>query len=281
MKQTSYLPEDLIPIVAELARGYVGSDHTSITYETAQGFMEAVLYCIHEFEDSNSSALPAVQLPAREAYRLGSRFVTEKLRQLNKLYDRLLTDFHPYGSQCLSDTIIRGIPAFLLNYDAKYAPQETILTLDYPVLKKLETLAGIDAVWEYVSCISLEQQFFRKLDSSYILQVLRTYHDSYETLMENICTPVLQNILAYLLLNKPPSPVPFSREEYLQLEEFLFQRSDREPEQLLTQALRRLIDSFFDGDMLLFDYLNHAVSDIATNVRVGRLCHQSSFRFIY
>ncbi|NLG04860.1 MAG: hypothetical protein GX567_13670 [Clostridia bacterium] len=45
-----------------------------------------------------------------------------------------------YGIVCLRDTFYKGIPAFLLHYDAKNKPQETILTLDYPILKDLHEL---------------------------------------------------------------------------------------------------------------------------------------------
>ena len=40
-----------MPIVAELADKYTGKESTSITYEKARQLMEAVLYCIHEYEE--------------------------------------------------------------------------------------------------------------------------------------------------------------------------------------------------------------------------------------
>lgn len=42
--------EELIPVVAELADKYTGYESTSITYEKAQQLMNAVIYCIHEYE---------------------------------------------------------------------------------------------------------------------------------------------------------------------------------------------------------------------------------------
>ena len=43
-----YEPEELLPLVARLAKKYTGGESTSVTYETAQYLMEAVLYCINE-----------------------------------------------------------------------------------------------------------------------------------------------------------------------------------------------------------------------------------------
>ena len=51
-----YEMEELIPIVAELTERYTGYESTSVTYEKANQLMEAVIYCIQEYE----AASPAV-----------------------------------------------------------------------------------------------------------------------------------------------------------------------------------------------------------------------------
>ena len=52
-----YEMEELVPIVAKLAEGFTSKESTSITYERAQQFMEAVLYCIHEGEMTGQFSL--------------------------------------------------------------------------------------------------------------------------------------------------------------------------------------------------------------------------------
>lgn len=264
-----YQAEDLIPIVAKLAAGYTGSDHSSITYETAQSLMEAALYCIHEFESSEADALLTGPVPAEEAYRLGSRLVLEKVRYLHRLYDRLTDDFDHYGSQCLEDTILKGIPQFLLRYDAKYAPQETLLTLDYPILKNLDSLCGADAVLEYVTCVSFEQQFLKKFDASYVIRTLRACNSSYESFMDNICTPVLQNVMGRMILRKPFQSEGFSDQDHRHMEEILREQPDSQLAQALSNMLRFLTEQYFNRDMLLFDYLSCAIPHMAARIRAG------------
>ena len=46
--------EELLPIVAKLSEKYTGGDSTSVTYETAQELMEAVLYCVREYEQNQT-----------------------------------------------------------------------------------------------------------------------------------------------------------------------------------------------------------------------------------
>lgn len=186
MVEMGYQLEELLPVVAELAARYTGYEHSSITYERAEMLMGAVLYCIHEYTDPKEAVQPAGSVPAEEAYRIGRAIVIQKIRQLHALYNDMILDFRDYGMECLRDTIVNGIPQFLLRYDVDYAPQETLLTLDYPVREDLTGLNGIDAVLTYVECVEKEQRFLRQFDEGFILERLRAYHPEYEMLVENI-----------------------------------------------------------------------------------------------
>ena len=184
---SDYPQEELIAVVAELATEYTGYEHSSVSYERAQGFMEAVLYCINESENAGGGMLLSRDASVKEMYESGRRIATEKVGRLRELYNELVPEFEDYGVVCLRDTVVRGIPAFLLRYDVKFAPQETLLTLDYPVLEDLGNSSGIDRVLNYTACIAAEQRFLEKFGTAYVTKVLlREYDESYEDLKENI-----------------------------------------------------------------------------------------------
>ena len=52
-----YRMEELIPIVADLAKQYAGCDSTSITYENAQELMQGVIFCLDEYWNSEPNHL--------------------------------------------------------------------------------------------------------------------------------------------------------------------------------------------------------------------------------
>ena len=186
METMGYQLEELIPLVAELAAGYGGYEHTSITYERAEMLMEAVLYCIHECAEHTSGAVSVGRIPAREAYEIGQQIVIRKVKRLHDLYNDMILDFRDYGMECLRDTI-GAVPLFLQRYDVRYAPQETLLLLDYPIPEDLRGLSGVDLVLAYVEYICREQAFLRRFDEGHVMDVLRAYHPEYEILVENIC----------------------------------------------------------------------------------------------
>lgn len=202
--------EELVPIVAKLAGEYTSFESTSIPYEKAQQLMEAVLYCIHEAElveaAENVSAAEDVgetrsHLPvskektsARQAYHTGKNCVEQKTKQALNLYHAILPEFVSCGNRCLYETFTKGLPEFFRWYDVKFAPQNTIVTLDYPILKDISGLTGIDKIYEFLQCISLEQKFLQKFPEEYVTEILEQYakkvsgaQDTGRELAENIC----------------------------------------------------------------------------------------------
>lgn len=194
-----YEMEELVPIVARLAEEYTAFESTSIPYEKAEQLMGAVLYCIHETAWSGKH-LPVSEekLSARQAYEAGRICVEEKAKQALALYHEILPGFVSFGNRCLEETFTKGIPEFFRWYDIKFNPQDTILTLDYPVLKDISGLTGIDKIYEFLKCIRLEQKFLQSFPEEYIMGILEKYAkrihadlDVSQDLVENICEIVL------------------------------------------------------------------------------------------
>ncbi len=187
-----YEMEELMPIVGRLAEKYTANESTSVTYEKAEQLMGAVLYCIHEAElqesqeegasrtiegdsDYHPMTVTEKKLSAKQAYEAGAACVEQKTRKALKLYHEILPEFQPYENACLYDTFVKGLPQFFQWYDIKFQPQNTILTLDYPVLKDLSRLSGIDKVYEFIGCIRLEQRFLKKFPRNYVVEILEQY----------------------------------------------------------------------------------------------------------
>lgn len=143
----NYELEELLPIVGRLAERYTGTDSTSVSYEKAEQLMEAVLYCMQEAELESSQAAAAQGTSARQMYEAGKAAVERKVKRALELYHKLLPEFSDYGSPYLADTVLKGMPEFFRWYNMEFEPQNTILTLDYPVLRDLSPYTGIDRIY--------------------------------------------------------------------------------------------------------------------------------------
>lgn len=185
-----YGPEELMPIVAELAEAYTMGESSSVSYERARALMETVLWCIahRDGDDSDYSRgeLPAAPLSARDSYRLGLRAIQEKVRTAKERYEELMTVFDAYGNRCCRETVEKGLPAFFRYYDIRFAPADTIITMDYPVPGLDTELEGIDRISAYIDAIREEQAYLRQFPRSYVVDKLRSFHPAYENEFFNL-----------------------------------------------------------------------------------------------
>lgn len=199
-----YSMEELLPIVGRLAEKYTAFESTSIPYEKVEQLLEAVLYCIRAAERIQTEApLPMKGVSAWQAYKIGAAMVKEKTRTALVQYHEILQEFNCFGNRCLYETLIKGMPEFFRRYDAEFAPQHTVLMLDYPLLCDLSEKTGIDRITEFLECIRMEQLFLKGFPEGAVKRILSRYHSNYEDLVENICELVLMVFAANVLTETP------------------------------------------------------------------------------
>ena len=264
----SYEAEDLVPIVAELAKRYTSGESSSITYEAAGRLMEAVLYCIREFEKGEAFSLTTGEkLPAGKCYERGLELVEKKVQDALKLYNRMMLYFSSYGNRCLQNTVGKGMPEFFKWYDYRLNPQDTLLTLDYPILMDLSADTGIDRIYGYLLCISLEQKFLRKFPRDFVREALAEYDSRYQWMIDNLCEVVLFKVIRYIVLDKNLTEPDFSPEELSGLQKIIREKSLEELREKLKEAVDDLVDDYFEEDENLKTYLYAAIQNISVRMK--------------
>lgn len=247
--------EAFLPVVAKLAERYTGFESTSVTYEKAEQLMGAVLYCIKEMENcEQNSIVSGENRSAQQAYEIGYQCVVEKVTRTLKLYHDILSDFSGYGNRCLYDTVIKRIPEFFKWYDAEFEPQNTIVLLDYPVGKDLSKYSGIDKIYEFLSCIRIEQLFLHAFPEDEIRSVLCKCDCEYQNMLGNICETVYMVVLCHVLIQKPWG-TELQAEDYARLQKTFLQTDEQEIKEQLTMATRLFVQKYEGENKELSDYL--------------------------
>ena len=182
----TYSMEELIPIVGRLTEQFTSYESSSVTYERAGQFMEAVIYCIAHWDYETKNGLTVSKPSAEVAYRIGYEGVIRKVKKAQEKYNQLIGFFDDYGNRNYRDTVEKALPGFFMYYDAKYAPMETIITMDYPILGLDRNMEGIDMIAQYIDAIWKEQQYLYKFPKEYVLDELRLFHPKYENEFFNI-----------------------------------------------------------------------------------------------
>lgn len=260
--------EELVPIVGRLAEKYTANESTSITYEKAEQLMEAVLYCIGQLKERtcNSPAL-SEKIPAQRAYEMGAARAAEKTKTALDLYNRIMREFYHYENRCLYDTVVRGIPEFFRWYDIQFDPQNTILTLDYPVLRDISEYTGIDKIFEFLRCIYLEQKFLKLFPANYVENILSKNRSIWGESMDNICEAVFVYVTGHILAGKSLTEFELAESDYAYIQQ-LFKRSAPEDiKKQLDAAVEILVKEYYEGDRELLSYLSHAARGIVARLK--------------
>lgn len=250
--KSGYTMEELLPIVGKLAEKYTSYEHTSVSYETAEMLMEAVLYCIREAETGcpawetgalSAGALSAGVLSAEQAYTAGAAAVRAKVSTALRLYNEIIPTFNCYENRLLFNTFSKEMPEFFKWYDVRFRPQDTILTLDYPVLRDLSEYTGIDRIYEYILCIGLEQEFLSLFPEAYVNRVLTQNSEDVRDITENLCEIVLTHLAKCFLSGKTPLEPDF-RTDHDSKQESGFPAGDGQSLQDLRKMLQDWLTAF-------------------------------------
>ena len=264
-----YQMEELIPIVSELAQKYANYESTSITYEKAQSFMEAVLYCLKEYQNSNTDSLVQSHMSVKEQYDIGVKRLFEKVEEIRVIFNEVSLKFEDFGVKSLYDTVQKGIPQFLKWYDIRFCPQNTLLTLDYPLLIDCGSLSGADAVHKYIQAVQTEQIFLTALDKDYVVSVLEKYDPNYQDMIENICSIVLTDMIGHIAIKKPLHDAEFLTDDYTRLSKTFGQRPVSDIEHIVEGVIKEIVDRFFGSDGKMLTYLCCETNNIAVRIHTA------------
>ena len=263
-----YEMEELVPIVGKLAEKYTSHESTSITYEKAKQLMGAVLYCIHELWESSGNA-PSLnkKLSAQRAYEMGAAYVRDKTGKALDLYNRILPEFCHYENKCLYDTFVKGIPEFFKWYDVQFEPQNTILTLDYPLLKDISEYTGIDKIFEFIKAIGLEQKFLKLFPAGYVINILSKDNRNWQESMDNICEIVFTHVIGHIMLGKSLTVIELKETDYFYMQEMFEQIALEDIKKHLEVTLEIYIKNYYENDRELLNYLSGAISGIVVRLK--------------
>lgn len=263
-----YEMEELVPIVGKLAEKYTANESTSITYEKAEQLMGAILYCICELKEINGNSLVlSEKVPAQKAYEIGAVYVKEKTEKALNLYNRIMSEFYHYENQCLYDTFVKGIPEFFKWYDIQFEPQNTILILDYPVLKDISGYTGIDKIFEFIKCIGLEQKFLKSFPAGYVTNILLKINRNWKWSMDNICEIVFTYVTGHILTGKSLAEFELEQTDYLYMQKLFMQVALKDIKKRLETALEIFINNYYEDDRELLNYLSSAIGGIVARLK--------------
>lgn len=262
-----YDMDDILEVVAWMTEKYTSKESTSVSVERARQFMEAVFYCIDELDENSTFSLADKKgLSAFQAYQQGYNLVMQKVETAQKKYEQLLAIFSDYRNENLRDTVQTGLLGFFKYYDPRFEPQNSILTLDYPVYEINRDKKGIDLIIDYIDAIYLEQLFLNQFSKELIIQILSQYDTQYEKQFINICSYVSRTVLVSSFLKHMETKAQITN-SYELLWEVLQRYSKQELYHLFLEYIHFLVQSKYQKNGKLESYLVLDLEDLLVRLK--------------
>jgi hypothetical protein len=270
--------EQLLQVVAERVRKYTSNESTSVTYRIARQLMSSIIYCMKEVvgdevaaakDEEGKQVIFDKNMSAMEAFQIGLNRKKQKIEKTKQLYETIMKSFCSYHNDCYQDTIIDGMKVFFERYDVEFDATNHLLTLDYPLMWEVKHLQGIDLIYEYLYRSALEQSFLKRFEEEAIAVLLLSYQQDYSELIINVAKIVLRNVAGCLLAGKSIQDISIGAEDRDEIIRLYRSKTLEEIELIIDQAIDRLIQEEYEGDILLTDYLKHVVNELAYELKHG------------
>ena len=263
-----YSQEELLPLITRLMERYTSKESSSVTYETANMLAEAVVYCIDEWIHAGDTQLTDGKIDLKLFYSKGYEAVIQKVKKAGELYNKMLDDFMDYGCRSYRETILDGMPAFFLRYDAEFNPQDHLLTLDYPTYIPVGGLSGIDRIYEYLLDINLEKKFLAQFPEENIQGLLQQCQERYQVpYFDNLCELLTLQAVGCIVADRPVSLLRLDRKA---LRTIRYQFADSE-EAGIEREIKGYIRMLCSGltDKKAKEYFPSRAGDYAVRIRNG------------
>lgn len=263
-----YSQEELLPLITRLMGRYTSKESSSVTYETANMLAEAVVYCIDEWIHAGDTQLTDGKIDLKLFYSKGYEAVIQKVKKAGGLYNTMLDDFRDYGCRSYRETILDGMPAFFLRYDAEFNPQDHLLTLDYPTYKPGSNISGVDRIYEYLLNINMEREFLAQFPEENIRGLLLQFQERYRiSYPDNICELVILQAVGCIIAERPVSLLRLDRKA-LSIIRYQFEDSEEAGIEREIKGYIRMLCSGM-SDKKAKEYFAARAVDYAVRIRNG------------
>lgn len=200
-----HFQNSLIALLAFKVDQFTHGNSSSVRVEIAEMLMKSNLFTIGHHLKSFTSPDDALKCilttPLKEVYHLGLIRVHTSVEHAKKLHKVVLKNHTQTNNETYNETLIDGIKGFFKLYDPNFEAHNIHITADYPTVKPITHLDGIEFILAYLKAIYHENQFCQLFDSTDIHLYLRGLHPQYEVLIINIFEPLLTGAIACNLLD--------------------------------------------------------------------------------
>ncbi|MEN6463332.1 MAG: DUF6179 domain-containing protein [Syntrophomonas sp.] len=212
----------LMSLLRDLITRYTKGESTSVKAETAQSILLSILYSIDACISNTNNPVDAIALLKAdniiELYEKGLTVVSSCLAEAKSLYQEILNKKLNIPLKAYQATIDEALPEFFISYDVIFKAQDTMASIDYPLLFDDMRIKGIYYIKQYLKKLEIETEFCSLFAIEDIEKLLlnygRVYDLDYREALINIFEVLLTNSIFSALSSNNPNKLSITKHQY-------------------------------------------------------------------
>lgn len=245
--QVDQIQAHIMNLLGKAICDFTNNESSSVRTETAEGILQSLLYSMDYYLmklPSLQQSMEAIQqINIIEIYKRGLALVNSDIQLARQLLQDVQSTRIPVSLVAYNDTI-DGLGEFFRSYDVKFDAQNTVVSIDYPLLFDDFSRTGIDYIKRYLEHLKLENELCSRFPPEDINLLLegygRLYGLDYTQPLINISELVLKNALCTVLTGREVDILAINREDCDLLERRLQMLTEGQISGLLQAAMNKI-----------------------------------------
>lgn len=263
-KERQRMKQQASALLAYKMERYTMGESTSVKEERANSLMEGIGYtlgaALQRYQDAAAAQL-LLQAEWQTIYLIGRAVLDKKLRQTKVMWRTLRACMVKTPSLYYKSTLQEGLASFFAAYDVDFAPQEDIITYDYPACLLLPEVNGVQKTEFYIQAMLLENHFLMRFAPQAIHRALLRADAEYIHTPFNLFEAVLRAALGCVLSGTEPASLAPSRMGLMPM-----QKDIKNGRQQIQQAAKQLCNAMCIPGGELQAYLQKAADQLANTM---------------
>jgi hypothetical protein len=255
----------LMTLLKESIMRYTKGESTSVKVETAQSILLSILYSIDACISNSNNPEDAISILKEnnivELYEKGLIIVSSSLEETKLLYEKVKNKKLHIPLKAYQATIDEALPGFFKNYDLMFKAQDTMASIDYPLLFDDMRIKGIFYIKQYLEKLEIETQFCSLFAIEDIEKVLfnygKIYDLDYREALINVFEVLLTNSIFSALSSNNADKLSITKYQYEILRERLKALDHNLYSSLIGEAIEALLNDLRIELPELRDYIRN------------------------
>lgn len=273
----------------ELLREYKKATGTEPDEDGAKHMLESVFYTVDVYlmgYHDPMYAITAVQATdIEEMFRGGRQQIRTLICEAVSLYVQAKKTRIPTVNLTYDLVLDEDIKAFLTAYDYRYAAQDNVVTLRYPLAYEGGSgCTGIHHLREYLRRLCIENRIMQLFDPEERDLLFASYAEAHggkpETMRVNLLTLILRNGFGASILGKYTGILTLTEDEVSVLYAKLHRKTTRELEEMSSSAVNMMLSDFHIRDGAVTGYIRRAGIRFSRSLAEARNAGESADLFV-